>query len=76
VRGSYLTKRQEAEAIQQFGDDLLKMLKGFCAGFTFATVDRVCAVPNQEHLDCIAKAFSELGFAMQTECDEAGEPLS
>lgn len=76
MRGSYLTKRQEAEAIENFGNILSGMLKGFCAGFSLATVDRVCAVPNQEHLDCIAKAFSELGFDMQTECDEAGEQVS
>lgn len=70
MRSSYLTKRQEAEAIQQFGDDLSKMLKGFCAGFSLATVDRVCAIPNQEHLDCITKAISDLGSRMQDECDE------
>lgn len=73
MRSSYLTKRQEAEAIELFGDDLMKSLKGFCAGFSLATVDRVCAIPNQEHLDCIAKAISDLGAAMSAECDQAEE---
>ena len=73
MRSSYLTKRQEAEAVENFGDVLSAMLKGFCAGFSLETVDRVCAVPNQEHLDCIAKAMSDLGAAMSEECDEADE---
>jgi hypothetical protein len=73
MRSSYLTKREEAKAIEQFGDDLLKSLNGFCAGFSLATVDRVCAIPNQEHLDCIGKAISDLGAAMSAECDEAEE---
>ena len=70
---SKLTKRQQAEAIEQFGDDLAALLKNFCVGFDLAIVDRVCAVPNQEHLDCIAKAFQQLGEQMQRECDEAEE---
>ena len=73
MRTSYLTERQEAEAIEAFGDDLLKSLKTFCAGFSLATVDRVCAIPNQEHLDSIARAISDLGAAMSAECDEAAE---
>ena len=68
-----LTYRQEAEAIEQFGDDLLKLCRDFCAGFDSATVDRVCAVPNQEHLEVIAQAFQALGSQMQNECDEAEE---
>ena len=66
-----LTKRQQAEAIQKFGDDLTALLKNFCDGFDLDVTDRVCAVPNQERLDCIAKAFQQLGGQMQAECDEA-----
>lgn len=68
-----LTPRQEAEAIEQFGDDLLKLCKGFCSGFSLSTVDRVCEVPNQEHLEVVAMAFQALGQKMQTECDHAEE---
>lgn len=68
---SRLTKRQQAEAIEKFGDDLTALLKGFCVGFDLDVTDRVCAVPNQEHLDCIAEAFQLLGDQMQAECDEA-----
>lgn len=68
-----LTARQEAEAIEQFGDDLLKLDKAFGEGFSLATVDRVCAVEHQEHLGTIAKAFQALGRQMQDECDAAEE---
>lgn len=68
-----LTLRQEAEAIEQFGDDLLKLCKHFCDGFSHATVDRVCAVEHQEHLETIARAFQALGQQIQSECDEAEE---
>lgn len=64
-----LTLRQEAEAIEQFGDDLLKLCNRFCDGFSLATVDRVCAVPDQERLESIAEAFQQLGQQMQDECD-------
>lgn len=70
MRTSYLTKRQEAEAIQQFGESLTKQLRSFCAGFSLATVDRVCAIRNQEHIDSIAKDIWDLGNTMLDECDE------
>lgn len=68
-----LSARAEAEAIEQFGDDLLKLCKTFCDGFSNATVDRVNEVPNQEHLETIAKAFQALGQRIQAECDDAEE---
>ena len=70
---SKLTKRQQAEAIEQFGDDLLKLCRRFTGGFDLAVVDRVCAVENQEELEVIAQAFQRLGQQMQRECDEAEE---
>lgn len=70
---SKLTIRQQAEAIEQFGDDLLKLCKTFCDGFSLHTVDRVCEVPGQENLETIAKAFQQLGEQMQRECDQAEE---
>jgi hypothetical protein len=68
-----LTAREEAEAIEQFGDDLLKLCKPFCDGFSLTTVDRVNEVPNQEQLEIIAKAFQSLGAQISLECDEAEE---
>lgn len=68
-----LTPRQEAEAIEQFGDDLMKLCKTFCDGFTIAAVDRVNAVPDQEKLETIAKAFQALGGQICRELDEAEE---
>lgn len=68
-----LTARQEAEAIEQFGDDLMKLCKTFCDGFSLATVDRVNDVPDQEKLETIAKAFQDLGARLCTECDHAEE---
>lgn len=66
-----MTPRQEAEAIEQFGDDLLKLCRDFCAGFSNATVDRVCEVPNQEHLESVGKALQALGLQIHNECDAA-----
>jgi len=68
-----LTAREEAEAIEQFGDELLKLCKTFCDGFNLATVDRVNAVPDQEKLEVIGKAFQALGDQMSRECDAAEE---
>ena len=68
-----LTIRQQAEAIEQFGDDLLKLCKTFCDGFDLDIVDRVNAVPNQEFLEEIGKAFQWLGDQIQGECDQAEE---
>lgn len=70
---SRLTPRQEAEAIEQFGDDLMKLCKTFCDGFSLATVDLVNEVPDQEKLETIAKAFQTLGQRISAECDEAEE---
>lgn len=70
---SRLTKRQEAEAIEQFGDDLMKLVKPFCDGFALSTVDRVNGVPDQDKLETIAKAFQTLGQQISAECDEAEE---
>ena len=68
-----LTARQEAEAIEAFGDDLLKLVKPFCDGFSLATVDRVNEVPDQEKLETIARAFQLIGQQISAECDEAEE---
>lgn len=68
-----LTRRQEAEAIEQFGDDLMKLCKTFCDGFSLVTVDRVNEVPDQDKLETIGKAFQALGDLMCRELDQAEE---
>ena len=68
-----LTARQEAEAIEQFGDDLMRLCKTFCDGFHLVTVDRVNEVPDQEKLETIAKAFQALGDQICRELDAAEE---
>ena len=68
-----LTPRQEAEAIEQFGDDLMKLVKPFCDGFSLATVDLVNGVPDQEKLETIASAFQRMGQRMQSDCDHYEE---
>jgi hypothetical protein len=64
-----LTARQEADAIEAFGDDLMKLCKTFCDGFSLSTVDLVNAVPDQEKLETIASAFQLMGQRMQSDCD-------
>lgn len=68
-----LSKRDQAEAISQFGDDLLKLIKPFCDGFSTEITERVCEVPHQDHLELIAEAFQRLGETISAECDEAEE---
>jgi hypothetical protein len=70
---SRLTPRQEAEAIEQFGDDLMKLCKTFCDGFALSTVDLVNGVPDQEKLETIASAFQRMGQRMQSDCDHYEE---
>ena len=71
-----LTARAEAEAIEQFGDDLVKLGKDFdrlCNRMSNLTIERINAIPNQEHLDTIAKAFQTLGDQLCREDDQAAE---
>jgi hypothetical protein len=71
-----LTSRQEAEAVEQFGEELTKLLVGFdrlCARMSASTMERINAIPNQEHLDTVATAFSELGDRLCVEDDQHAE---
>jgi ElaB/YqjD/DUF883 family membrane-anchored ribosome-binding protein len=71
-----LTYRQEAEAIEQFGDDLAKLMRDFdqlCARMSPGAIDGVNAIPNQDHLDTVAEAFRALGDRLCRECDAAEE---
>lgn len=71
-----LTAREEAEAIEQFGDDLAKLMVGFdrlCNRMSSAAIERVNAIPNQDHLDTVAEAFRALGDQLCREDDQAAE---
>lgn len=73
---STLTAREEAEAVEQFGDDLAKLLIGFdrlCNRMSGATVERINAIPHQDHLDTVAEAFRSLGDQLCREDDQAAE---
>jgi hypothetical protein len=70
------TPRQEAEAIEQFADDLAKLLKAFdrtCDRMTFDAYRLIARIPHQDELDGIAAGFAKLAQAMHNECDEAAE---
>jgi hypothetical protein len=71
-----LTKREEALAIEQFADDLAKLLKAFdrtCDRMTFDAACRMNRIPHADELDTIAAAFAKLGRDMHSECDAAEE---
>lgn len=71
-----LTARQEAEAIEQFGDELASLSREFdrlCNRLSAHAIDRINGVERQEHIETVAKAFQVLGARMSTECDHAEE---
>lgn len=71
-----LTFRQQAEAIEQFGDDLIKLLKGLddtCRHMDADTLNQVNAILERDDLDRGALAFKALGDLLCREDDEAEE---
>ena len=62
--------REAAEAIEQFGNDLAKLVSTLdLLGIDdFAIMARINAIPNQEHLAAIAENFSRLGRHLVSEC--------
>jgi hypothetical protein len=67
-----LTAREEAEAIEQFGDDLAALcrrLDRLCARMSPHAIDAINAVPEQENLSTVAEAFRTLGDRLCRECD-------
>jgi ElaB/YqjD/DUF883 family membrane-anchored ribosome-binding protein len=73
---SKLTPRQQAEAIEQFGDDLAKLCRDFdrlCQPMASEAIDHINAVQNQDHLDSVAEAFRALGDRLCREIDLADE---
>jgi hypothetical protein len=71
-----LTRRQEAEAIEQFGDDLAKLDKAFtdlCSRMSSHATDAINGIDGQDQIDVVAKAFQALGDRLCRECDQAEE---
>lgn len=71
-----LTARQEAEAIEQFGDDLIKLGKAFdklCERMSPFATDAINGIEGQDQLDTIARAFQALGERMCGDLDHAEE---
>jgi hypothetical protein len=76
MKGYPLSRRCQAEAIEQFGDDLAAMsrkLDTLCERMASDTVDAINEVPLQDKLDGIAQSFRELGDRLCRECDAAEE---
>jgi hypothetical protein len=70
------TPRQEAEAIEQFGDDLAALCRSLddkCKRLSPAAIERINAIPHQDHLDTVAEAFRKLGDEMCAKLDAADE---
>lgn len=71
-----LTARQEAEAIEQFGDDLaaiLIALDKLTGGMSVEAVEAVNAIPHQDYLDTIAEAFRAAGDRLLRAVDGVAE---
>lgn len=71
-----LTPRQEAEAIEQFGDDLAALCRGLdrlCNGLLIERLREIDAIPNQDQLEAVAEAFQRLGARLSRELDAAEE---
>lgn len=71
-----LTARQEAEAIEAFGDELASLCRAFdrrCSRMSAWACDGINAIPHQDHLESIAKAFQALGAELNRQCDAAEE---
>lgn len=73
---SRLTPRQEAEAIEQFGDDLIKLGKAFdrlCERMSPYALDAINSIENQDELSTVASAIQALGERMCRDLDHAEE---
>lgn len=73
---SNLAARAQAEAVEQFGDDLAALTRSFdrlCSRMTGLAIDGVNAIPDQDKLDTVAEAFRALGDRLCRECDAAEE---
>jgi hypothetical protein len=73
---SRLTAREEAEAIEQFGDDLAALSIAFdkrCSRMSSAATGRINAIAHQDQLETIAEAFRKLGDLMSHEVDQHEE---
>lgn len=71
-----LTPRQQAEAIEQFGDDLMKLVVSFdrlCGRMSSDFTDLINAIPHQDGIETVAEAFRTLGGSLCDLADSAEE---
>lgn len=71
-----LSPREEAEAIDQFGMDLIRLVRQFdklCARMSPGAIDAINSIPDQQHLTTIAGRFLYFGDRLCRACDEAEE---
>lgn len=76
---SELTQRVEAEAVEQFGDDLYKLVRAFdrlCHRMHQDTCLEINQIPHQEHLEDIAKAYQKVGAELCRAADEHDEAVT
>jgi hypothetical protein len=73
---SRLTYREEAEAIEQFGMDLIRLSNAFdklCERMSPGAVDGINAIPDQERITTVAAHFLGLAQELNRLCDQAEE---
>lgn len=67
-----LSYRQEAEAIEQFGDELTSLLRGLdrlAERMSPGAIDGINAIEGGDRLYTIAAAYSALGAELSRACD-------
>ena len=68
------TRRQAAERIEQFGDDLVSLVRALDSDamrFHSADIILLNDIPGQDELEAVAGAFRALGSRLSSECDAA-----
>jgi hypothetical protein len=71
-----LTARQAAEAIEQFGMDLIRLSAAFdkvCERMASHDIDAVNAVPGQDQITTTAGILLAVGHELSDACDAAEE---
>ncbi len=69
-----LARRDAAEAIEQFGDDLAKLSRSLDRLFERLPgdmVQRLNVIPHQDRIDSIAESFRQCGMGFSRDCDAA-----
>ena len=71
-----LTARASAEAIEQFGDDLMALIIAFdrqCSRMPADFTDLINRIPHQDGIETVAEAFRTLGGSLCDLADAAEE---